>query len=54
MEQLLGIEINYTFKVGFDTVTDIVDAVGGIDVNVEPGYECSNFLHAPGLSVLTT
>lgn len=51
VEQLLGIEINYTFKVGFDTVTDIVDAVGGIDVNVEPGYECNNFLHAPGLSV---
>ncbi|MFR6072883.1 MAG: LCP family protein [Faecalitalea cylindroides] len=51
VEKLLGIEINYTFKVGFDTVTDIVDAVGGIDVNVEPGYECSNFLHAPGLSV---
>ncbi|MEE0465614.1 LCP family protein [Holdemanella sp.] len=51
VEQLLGIEINYTFKVGFDTVTDIVDAVDGIDVNVEPGYECNNFLHAPGLSV---
>uniref|UniRef100_UPI003AEF8D30 LCP family protein n=1 Tax=Holdemanella porci TaxID=2652276 RepID=UPI003AEF8D30 len=51
VEKLLGIEINYTFKVGFDTVTDIVDAVGGIDVNVEPGYECNNFLHAPGLSV---
>ena len=51
VEKLLGIEINYTFKVGFDTVTDIVDAVGGVDVNVEPGYECSNFLHAPGLSV---
>ncbi len=51
VEKLLGIEINYTFKVGFDTVTDIVDAVGGIDVNVEPGYECSNFMHAPGLSV---
>lgn len=51
VEKLLGIEINYTFKVGFDTVTDIVDAIGGIDVNVEPGYECNNFLHAPGLSV---
>lgn len=51
VEKLLGVEINYTFKVGFDTVTDIVDAVGGIDVNVEPGYECSNFMHAPGLSV---
>ena len=51
VEKLLGIEINYTFKVGFDTVTDIVDAVGGVDVTVEPGYECSNFRHAPGLSV---
>ena len=51
VEQLLGIEINYTFKVGFDTVTDLVNAVGGIDVTVEPGYECNNFLHAPGLSV---
>ena len=51
VEQLLGIEINYTFKVGFDTVTDLVDAVGGVDVTVEPGYECNNFLHAPGLSV---
>jgi len=38
VEQLLGIEINYTFKVGFDTVTDLVDALGGVDVNVEPGY----------------
>lgn len=38
VEQLLGIEINYTFKVGFDTVTDLVDAVGGVDVTVAPGY----------------
>lgn len=38
LEQLLGIEINYTFKVGFDTVTDLVNAVGGVDVYVEPGY----------------
>lgn len=51
VEQLLGIEINYTFKVGFDTVTDIVDAVGGIDVNVEPGYACNNFLNLSGFSV---
>lgn len=38
VEQLLGIEINYTFKVGFDTVTDLVNALGGVDVYVEPGY----------------
>lgn len=42
VEQLLGIEINYTFKVGFDTVTDLVDALGGVDVYVEPGYTVTN------------
>lgn len=41
VEQLLGIEINYTFKVGFDTVTDLVDALGGVDVYVEPYYAFS-------------
>lgn len=38
VEQLLGIEINYTFKVGFDTVTELVDVLGGVDIYVEPGY----------------
>lgn len=38
VENLLGIKINYTFKVGFDTVTDLVDAIGGVDIYVEPGY----------------
>ena len=43
VEQLLGIEINYTFKVGFDAVTELVDAVGGVDVTVAPGYAVNNF-----------
>ena len=51
VEKLLGIEINYTFKVGFDTVTDLVDAVGGVDVTVEPGYACDHFLQLKGFSV---
>ena len=38
VEQLLGVEINYTFKVGFDTVTELVDVLGGVVVYVEPGY----------------
>ena len=42
VEQLLGIEINYTFKVGFDTVIDLVDSLGGVDVTVAPGYAYSN------------
>ena len=51
VEKLLGIEINYTFKVGFDTVTDIVDAVGGVDVTVAPGYAVDSFYTLPGHGV---
>lgn len=51
VEKLLGIEINYTFKVGFDTVTDLVDAIGGIDVTVAPGYAVDGFLMIPSFSV---
>lgn len=46
VEQLLGIEINYTFKVGFDTVTELVDILGGVDVYVEPGYATTNSLYS--------
>ena len=51
VEQLLGVEINYTFKVGFDAVTELVDAVGGVDVTVAPGYAVSNFNALSGFSV---
>lgn len=51
VEQLLGIEINYTFKVGFDAVTELVDAVGGVDVNVAPGYAVDHFACMYNLSV---
>ena len=51
VEQLLGIEINYTFKVGFDAVTELVDAVGGVDVTVAPGYAVNNFNALFGFSV---
>lgn len=51
MESLLGIEINYTVKVGFETVTELVDALGGVDVYVEPGYALNGFLGDPNMSV---
>lgn len=51
VEQLLGIEINYTFKVGFDTVTELVDVLGGVDVYVEPGYATNSFAALSGFSV---
>lgn len=51
VENLLGIEINYTVKVGFESVTKIVDALGGIDVYVEPGYAVPELLHGNGRGV---
>lgn len=51
VENLLGIEINYTVKVGFETVTEIVDALGGIDVTVESGYAVPELLHGNGRGV---
>lgn len=51
VENLLGIEINYTVKVGFDTVTELVDALGGVDVYVEPGYAVNSFLGDKNMSV---
>lgn len=51
VEQLLGIEINYTFKVGFDAVTELVDAVGGIDVTVAPGYAVNSLTCTPRYGV---
>lgn len=51
VENLLGIEINYTVKVGFESVTKIVDSLGGIDVYVEPGYAVPELLHGNGRGV---
>lgn len=51
VENLLGIEINYTVKVGFESVTKIVDALGGVDVYVEPGYAVPELLHGNGRGV---
>ena len=35
IEGFMNIEINYTLKVSFDSVIDIVDALGGIDVYID-------------------
>lgn len=43
LENLLGIEINYTFRVNFSSMENIVDAIGGIDVEVAPGMAVSKF-----------
>lgn len=43
LEKLLGININYTMKVNFSSVINLVDALGGIDVTVAPGYAVPAF-----------
>lgn len=43
LEDLLDIEINYTFRVNFSSAEQIVDALGGIDITVEPGLEIESF-----------
>ncbi|MDO4663447.1 MAG: LCP family protein [Erysipelotrichaceae bacterium] len=43
IEDYLGIEVNYTVRVNFSSLINIVDAIGGIDVYVEPGLEVETF-----------
>jgi len=43
IENLLGVDINYTAKVNFTSVVNLVDALGGIDVNVKPGLAVDHF-----------
>lgn len=43
VENLMGVDINYTFRVNFSSVTDIVNAIGGIDVFVEEGLSVDMF-----------
>lgn len=43
IETLLGISINYTVRVNFSSLINLVDSIGGIDVEVEPGLEVERF-----------
>lgn len=43
VEDLLGIRINYYVRVNFSSLINIVDAIGGIDVDVAPGLEVDRF-----------
>lgn len=43
VEKLLGITINYTFRANFSSVMDIVDAIGGIDVEIPEGMAVETF-----------
>lgn len=42
MQDLLDININYSVKVGFDTVVDIVDALDGIDIESDQAFTATD------------
>ena len=39
VEDLMGIEINYAIKLGFSAVVELVDLVGGIDINSDQEFD---------------
>lgn len=43
LEDAFDVEINYYARINFSSLINIVDAIGGIDVEVEPGLEVDRF-----------
>ncbi len=41
LEDLFNIKIDYTIKVGFNSVVSIVDLIGGIDVYSDASFQCT-------------
>lgn len=52
MQNLLGVEINYYSTVYFDTVTNLVGALGTIDVYLEEGFVVGGYTFKEGWNVL--
>ncbi|MCR4753184.1 MAG: LCP family protein [Candidatus Saccharibacteria bacterium] len=48
IEDLLNIKINYTIKVGFTTLTKVVDAVDGIDIYSDTAFKRGNCTFVQG------
>ena len=54
LENALGITINYNIQINFSSVTNLVDAMGGIDLDITEEDACDSFYTnatLPGLSV---
>lgn len=43
LEKALGININYTVRVNFSSLVNLVDALGGIDIDVPEGMAVKTF-----------
>ena len=48
IEHALGIDINYNIRINFDTLTTMVDALGGIDITSDQDV---NLLHGEGCNI---
>lgn len=42
VEDLMGVEMNYAIKLGFSAVVELVDLVGGIDINSDQAFNSSH------------
>ncbi len=51
LSQLIGVDINYICRINFDGAKNIVDALGGVDVNVDEGLEVDAFYTNPAYGV---
>lgn len=53
VEKFYDLKVNYSFRVNFTSVIDVVDALDGIDLNIEEGEQCDLFWAnmKPGLPV---
>lgn len=51
IETFMGIDINYTMRVNFSSVINLVNALDGIEVNVAPGYAVPSFFTNPSYGV---
>lgn len=51
LSQMLGVDINYIARINFDGAKNIVDALGGVDVNVDKGLSVDKFYTNPDYGV---
>ncbi|MGB7595208.1 MAG: LCP family protein [Erysipelotrichaceae bacterium] len=52
MQNLLGVDVNYYAQVGFDTVTNLVAALGTIEVNLDEGFVVGGYTFKKGMNTL--
>ncbi len=52
MQNLLSVDVNYYAEVGFDTVTNLVAALGTIEVNLDEGFVVEPITFKKGLNIL--